>query len=269
MSLTINDLADLRQLLIAHPEWRSELRPLILGEEIERPAGDRARSCRGTRRTEQRVAELAEAQRRTEQRMAELAEDRRTEQRMAELAEANPHERSGKRPWKSWLTNGKGDVVSSWVSPRSMRYRNTPGSFFGRWIKRPVVADLNDLRDLLEPHLTPDEVDDALLTDLVIKGNSLQPPRQEIWLVVEVSAVVDRHDIDRAVRRAGLFRRAGLAAVPVVAGETTTSGGNEAARDEAVAVLQDGQRFLWPEATAKWLASSCPDTSLLELYPTR
>ena len=103
--------------------------------------------------------------------------------------------------------------------------------------------------------MTSDEVDDALLADLVIRGDALQPPRQEIWLVVEVSAVVDRHDIDRAVRRAGLFHLAGLAAVPVVAGETTTSGGNEMARDEAVAVLQDGQRFLWSEATAKWLAS--------------
>ncbi len=135
------------------------------------------------------------------------------------------------------------------------RYRDRPASYFGRWIKRPAVADLNDLRDRLEPRLTSDEVDDALLADLVIRGDALQPPRQEIWLVVEVSAVVDRHDIDRAVRRAGLFRRAGLAAVPVVAGETTTSGGNEMARDEAVAVLQDGQRFLWSEATAKWLAS--------------
>ena len=90
------------------------------------------------------------------------------------------------------------------------RYRNSPSCFFGRWIKRPVVADLNDVRERIEPHLTPDEVDEVMLADLIVKGNSLQQPRQEIWLVVEISAVADRRDIDRAVRRAGLCRaRAG------------------------------------------------------------
>ena len=72
MSLTVNDLADFRQLLIAHPEWRSELRPLILGEQIESLPEIVRRLSEAQVRTEQRMVELAEAKVRSEQRMDRL-----------------------------------------------------------------------------------------------------------------------------------------------------------------------------------------------------
>ena len=34
MAFTIEDFEDLRRLLAEHPEWRAELRPLILGDEF-------------------------------------------------------------------------------------------------------------------------------------------------------------------------------------------------------------------------------------------
>ena len=35
MSFAVDDYRALVQLLLDHPEWRAELRPLILGEEFE------------------------------------------------------------------------------------------------------------------------------------------------------------------------------------------------------------------------------------------
>jgi uncharacterized protein YoxC len=117
MGMTIQDLHDLIRLLQEHPDWRAELRRVLLTSELlelpelvrEIVAIQRRHSelleqhsreiselralvvqlIEAQRRTEQRVEELAEAQRRTEQRVEELAEaQRRTEQRVEELAEA-------------------------------------------------------------------------------------------------------------------------------------------------------------------------------------
>ena len=67
MAFTIDDFKDLVELLNVHPEWRGELRRLVLTDELlELPAIVRdlaeAQKC-----TELRVEELAEAQKRTEQ----------------------------------------------------------------------------------------------------------------------------------------------------------------------------------------------------------
>lgn len=100
------DYSEFRQWMDAlyrHPEWREELRRVVLTDEIlELPAfiremADMVRELvEMQKRTEQRVEELAEAQRRSEERIgrletavAELAEaQRRTEQRLEEWAEA-------------------------------------------------------------------------------------------------------------------------------------------------------------------------------------
>ncbi len=60
MAFTVQEFHDLIQLLEQHPEWRTELRRLMLSEELMS--------------LPQAVRELAEAQRRTEQRVTELAE---------------------------------------------------------------------------------------------------------------------------------------------------------------------------------------------------
>lgn len=110
MAMTVEDLHDLIRILEEHPEWRSEVKRVLLGNELlQLPEVVResvallqqhtqivlqhsqalVELAEAQRRTEQRVEELAEAQRRTEQRVGELAEaQRRTEQRVEELAEA-------------------------------------------------------------------------------------------------------------------------------------------------------------------------------------
>ena len=52
MAFTVNDFADLKQLLFAHPEWRVDLRQIVLTDELLS--------------LPEIVRDLAEAQKRTE-----------------------------------------------------------------------------------------------------------------------------------------------------------------------------------------------------------
>ncbi len=93
MSFEVNDFVDMTRLLILHPEWREELRKLILADslltlpDIVRDLATKVdRLADAQERTEKRIEELAEAQARTEKRVEELAEAQaRTEKRMDDL----------------------------------------------------------------------------------------------------------------------------------------------------------------------------------------
>jgi hypothetical protein len=116
---------------------------------------------------------------------------------------------------------------------------------------------METLLEALRAKLSPEEFRDVLLLDLLVQGKlETWPGKPEIWLAIEVSAVVDERDVERARRRATLLRRAGYRAIPVAAGERATLGAEENARQQSVVMLQDGRVFLWEEALKTWLASS-------------
>ena len=86
MAFTINDCHDLVQLVDEHPEWRRELRQLLLPEELlELP--------HIVRELAERVNQLTEAQGRTEETLRRVADglnaladaQRRTEERLDQL----------------------------------------------------------------------------------------------------------------------------------------------------------------------------------------
>lgn len=110
-----------------------------------------------------------------------------------------------------------------------------------------------ELEDRLEQYLTPDELQEVLLLDVLARGRSrptLPPADQEVWVAVEVSAVVDRGDVERADRRAALLRQAGLHAIPAVAGEGITQGATELLQDLPVVMILDGRSEGWQQALA-------------------
>ena len=105
------------------------------------------------------------------------------------------------------------------------RFRNCTGSYFGRWLRRVRVLDMSDVADELESHLSAEEIGNVLNLDLVVRGRPKQRPEvDEIWLAIEISVVIDRNDVARAIERANLIRRAGRRVVPVAAGEDATEG---------------------------------------------
>ena len=227
--------------------------------------------------TEARVRELAEAQERyqeaSEARFAriEAALDRlseaqaQTEARLRELAEAQERyqEASEARFARieavleqvvvqlQKLTDRTGKLEGRLLE---LTYQQKAGSYFGYLLRRPRVFLPVEIEDQLKDYLTQEEFRDLLAVDLLVSGR----PRHlaeapQVWLVVEISATVDRHDVERARQRADLLRRAGLRAIPTVAGEDATMGALEEAKTHKVLMLQDGRSWFWEEALAEAL----------------
>ncbi|MFN3978798.1 MAG: hypothetical protein ACK4SA_00270 [Caldilinea sp.] len=272
MALAVEDLIDLRRLLIEHPEWQAELRQLLLtGEVLTLPDV---------------VRELADAQRRTEARVEELAESMRglaeaqlrTEARLEELAEAQRRTEESLQALEQQVKELRqaidelSEIVNKLIESQSeikiqmndfrgfrleMRYAQHASGYFGHWLRRArsvLPGNIDpDLEDMLEAHLTSDELIDLLHADILVSGllrKSVDGMRPEIWLLVEVSAVIDRKDIERAMRRAALMKKAGFRCVPVVAGDSVTRGATELLRDAPVALMLNGRSTGWEFALA-------------------
>jgi hypothetical protein len=209
MPFSVKDLHDLVRLLEQHPEWRAELRRLLLTEEI-------LSLPQVVRELAQEVKLLAEAQRRTEQRLEELAlAQRATEQRLEELAVAQRDTEQTVRALVRDVAGLKGESLER-------RYRERAASHFQRILRRIRIVDHQQLGLLLDDavdssRLTPEERADLLEADVVLMGLL---DGQEVYLVAEVSGIVMAHDVRRARRRAAILEKAtGQRAIPAVAGE--------------------------------------------------
>ncbi|MDQ4076611.1 MAG: hypothetical protein M3220_10245, partial [Chloroflexota bacterium] len=221
-------------------------------------------------RTEQRVEELVQAQQRTEQPvdqsaqsqqrteapldrvdaiLAELVEaEKRTEQRLEQLIQALTQLIAQQTAMQIRLDRLVGDSLER-------RYREWAYAYFGRRMRRVRVVGVQEIEAELEGHLSDDEMQDLSLIDVLVRGHLRQQPEApEVWLALEVSAVVDRLDVERAQRRTALLKKAGYLAIPMVAGEEATARSREMARMNHVLVVQNGQQQYWDEALATALA---------------
>jgi len=213
MAFTVQDFHDLVALLTQHPEWRAELRQLVLTEELLA--------------LPQIVRDLAEAQQRTERQIAQLVEvQRRTERQIVRLQDD--------------VGELKGIVLEQ-------RYRNRAFAYFARLVRRMHTVTDDELVALLEEAvargvLSEDGMDEIGRADVVVRGQrrESQSP-DEVYLVVEVSWGVGTGDVERAVRRAALLGQTGLQTLPVVAGERITDEAAELARAMRVWQVLDGR----------------------------
>jgi hypothetical protein len=280
MAFTVQEYRDLVRLLEEHPEWRAELRQLVLSNEVlalpesirelaraQHRTGEHLEAlAQAQQRTEahlealaERVEALAQAQQRTEARLEALVQaQQRTEARLEALAQAQQRTEvhlarlesrlellveqvrllvESQQRMETRLGRVTGDLLE-------LRYREHTAGYFGRWLRRARVVALRDIEEPLEAVLSHDELLEVLRLDLLINGQRRdRPDGPEVWLAVEVAAVVNEEDVERAQRRATLLQQAGYHALPVVAGEKITLGAESSARAQKVAVLQDGQGF--------------------------
>jgi hypothetical protein len=213
------------------------------GERLDKLAERVEQLAAAQQRTEERLEQLAAAQQRTEERLEQLAAaQQRTEERLAALTERVDRLTGHVER----LTDRVGGLVGESLE---RRYRERAGAYFGTVLRRTRVVDALALEEALEERLSLEELRDGLLTDLIVSGKPrTRPDVGEVWLAVEVSAVVDKEDVRRAARRCRLLTRSGRPVVPVVAGEAITTGADEAARSQQVAVLEDGKIANWDEA---------------------
>jgi hypothetical protein len=210
MPFTVEEFRDLVRILEEHPEWRAELRRLVLTDELLTLPELVRELIEAQRRTEQRVATieeqlaaLIEAQQRTEQEIATLVEvQRRAEQRIGTLTND--------------MAGVKGVILE-------LRYHHRAHAYFAPLIRRTHVLSGEEIETLLEGAvaqglLSEAEADEILLADLLLRGRR-RADNSEVYVVVEISWKIDPYDVERSVRRAALLSRIGTPAVPVVAGK--------------------------------------------------
>lgn len=208
MGFEIQDFHDLVRLLERYPEWRAELRRLVLSDEyLEVPE-----------RLGRIEVEIAEIKR-------EIAEIKR------EIVEI-----------KRDLTVLRRDVgvLKGWAL--ESRFRERAPSYLGRWVRCIRMDSRQELADVLDEAvdrgvLTPGERDEALLLDVAARARSREDG-SELHVVVEVSWCIDSKDVERVKRRAGLVRRA--TEVPVlilVAGCGITAEAAEEAQREGISCI--------------------------------
>ena len=269
--MEVEDFQDLIRLLQARPEWRADLRRVVLTDELlalpeqvarlqvetdrrfHELAGQIAALAEAQRRTEGQVAALSEAQKRTEERVATLTEaQNRIEGQVAGLIEAQNRTNEqiaaltrvvyalteDVRVLKIDVGDLKGDNLER-------RYREKAPAYFGRLVRRMRVLSAEELAGLLEDaveqgQLTDAEKDEAILTDVVVRGR-YQGSGAEVYLVVEVPWGVGVHDVERAVQRAAVLGKLGIPALPVVAGKAVTAQAEQLAHEQHVWQVIDGQ----------------------------
>ena len=222
MPFELRDFQDLVQLLRDHPEWREELRALLLTQELlTLPTLVRDLTATVARLAE-RMDQLTERQDQLTATVARLAEgQQRLEVQMGEV--------------RGWTLE--------------QRYRTHAPAYFGRFLGQVQAVNLGRLADALRERLEEREVAEVLFSDLILTGRLRTPARSSaIWVVLEVSTMVDRADVERAQRRAMLLRQARYPAVAVAAGTEATASARRAASDGEVALLLDGRVDGWQEA---------------------
>jgi hypothetical protein len=211
MAFTVRDFHDLIGILEQHPEWRADLRRLVLTEELLSLPQIVHDLAEAQQRTEQRVEELAEAQRRTEQRIGRLQDD---------------------------VGDLKGIVLEE-------RYYRRASSYFSRLVRRSQVISSNELTALLAEAvargaLSEEGADDVGWADVVVRGQGREDGT-DLYLVVEVSWGVGTSDVERAVRRAALLAQTGVQTLPVVAGDHIIDEAAELCRAMRVWQVLDGR----------------------------
>lgn len=97
------------------------------------------------------------------------------------------------------------------------RYGERAASYFQEMLRRIRLIDHQSLGDLLDDavdagRLNPEEKEDVMLTDMVLSGRR---EGREVYALTEVSAAVDREDMERAACRSSLLQKA--TGIPVLA----------------------------------------------------
>jgi hypothetical protein len=276
MAFTADDFRDLLKVLEDHPEWKQELRRIVLTEDVlamplilrelaansaalskhvdsvlARMDAERADHGATQKRVDERLEALAAAQERTEAELRELAAaQRQTDARFEALAAAQQEMAAAQRQMDARFeelatalrqTMQRLDTVTYRVdslrgSVLEIQFRERAPAYLGsRGFRRARVVPISDWADRVDDavgtgRITSAERDDLLLADAVVQARDADG---ELLLVVEISATVDTHDVERARRRAALAARLDSRARGVVAGHVFTAGAEAALREDS------------------------------------
>ncbi len=273
MPFRVQEFRDLIRLLEERPEWRAELRRLLLTDALLALPDLVRELVEAQRRSEERLSRLAEAQQRTEARVGRLEEavaglaeaQQQTEARVGRLEEAVAALAEAQQQTEARVgrveeavaalaeaqSRTERQVTELTVALHSLtdtvhtltidvgelkgdsldrRYRERVGAYFARLVRRARLLSDDELAAMLEEavsrrQLSEEEAEEISSADLV----------------VEVSWGVGPHDVQRAAQRSALLARAGVLAMPTVAGKTVTEEAADLAASLQVWQVTDGQ----------------------------
>jgi hypothetical protein len=264
MPFTMDDFHDLIRLIETRPEWRTELRRLVLTEELL-AAPDQLAALRT--RSEEQFQALVEAQQRTNLQLTTLTErvtalaaaQERMDNQLTALTERVTALAAAQERMDNQLTALTEQVAAltrvvhtltvdvGTLKGKSLEadYRSRGHAYLSRVVRRPHVLTSDELMTIIEDArdrglLSDIEAQDLYETDLVVRGRRSEDGT-EVYLVVEVSWGVGPHDVEWAVQRARVFSHIGLATIPVVAGEHILPEAHERARQSQVWQVTDGR----------------------------
>lgn len=243
MAFAIEDFRDLLRLLEDHPEWKAELRRSILDEEfmrlpelVRQNSVDIAQNSADIRELKEVVAQnsadIRELKEVVAQHTAELAELR---ERIEELTAAVEQLVAVTQLHTDQVGALRGDILE-------LRYWRNPARLIPHArLRRPRPVDLAELTLLDDAEeqgiVTPAEAEAVSKVDLVVQGREGRgDAAAEALVVVEISRTIRQADIERALQRAAILRKAGYNAYPAVAGQLVRDEDRERAEASGVEV---------------------------------
>ncbi len=237
--------------LLAQAQARTEEQVASLQEAVRQLTEAQARTEQQVAGLQEAVRQLTEAQARTEERVGRL-EDRvdRLEGVVERLAEAQARTEEELRALVREVAVLKGDVADLKDDVSDLKgsdlertYREQAAQYFQGILRRIRVVDHQRLADLLDDavdagRITAAEKARVLECDVVLLGRR---DGEQVYLLAEVSSVVDRGDVERAHLRAAILEKAtGVQAVAAAAGRHATKGAREEATASGVWLVLDG-----------------------------
>jgi hypothetical protein len=214
MAFTVQDFHDLVVILETQPAWRAEVRRLILTDDI-------LGLPQALRDLTAATQALLETQRRHDERFNRVDAD------IAELKADVGVIKTDVTVLKTDMGGVKGQLLEE-------RFHQHPFVYFSRFARKIRAISDAQLAELVEDaveqgKLSEAEAEDLKLIDVVARGRQ-RTGDSVLYLAVEVSVVVDEHDLEHAIRRAHLLHKAtDCETLPIVAGETILAN----IRDEA------------------------------------
>lgn len=193
--LPIHDIRDFHEvirLLEAHPEWRAELRRVILTDDLLR--------------LPEQVQALVAVQRRTEEQLLALTKQVATLGDIVQRVVVD-------------VGRLKGDSLEA-------RYARRGLPFMTQVVRRPHLFSPEELDALLEAaeaegRLSASESNEISSADLVYRGKR-RGVGTDVYIVTEVSWGVGVDDVQRAAQRSRLLSKLGTPTLAAVAGEWVT-----------------------------------------------
>ncbi len=264
MPLMVTEFRDLLHFLETRPEWRAELRRLLFPEALVDLPRALEELAEAQRRTEETLSQVTE---RMERGFAEAAADRKriweNIERLAERMERGFAEAAAdrKRIWENIerlterMERGFAEAAADRKEMRQdigglkgltkeWYYRDRAAAIFGRMLTAGQDATQEVVRRLRAAQqasrVSAEEYQGVLNADLLWSGE-LWETGEEVILVLEASWTVHESDVERAVQRAEVLRRAGLKALPVTAGEEWPEQVEALALRERVVITRNGR----------------------------